>query len=244
MCGVSLSKGLPIQATLAKWHSFAMPFVWRDIVGACISEAAESLCFQRYISSNSNFYWGGGALLWPCQNQRHEEDNEYQCSCRVWPCFHRRRGYFLRASRQHRLVAICRDARNGFSHPPGACYSRLQFGQELLRSHVVKLHCGYRIRSRLRRIDWSALCVAGWSVDVALKIFDRLRVHCWSIEGGSRTSTSQYRGIAAADCDAIFEAFLAPDLSGFVTCHGAGCQPKNREAENLICIQQEYWRQL
>ena len=75
-------------------------------------------------------------------------------------------------------------------------------------------------------------------MDVALKIFDRSRVHCWSMKGGS--PTSQYFSIAGGRCDSIFDAFLAPSLSHFLTCHGAGCQTKNREAEIMIYIQQEY----
>ena len=43
----------------------------------------------------------------------------------------------------------------------GARYSRFQFGQELLRSHFVELHCRDRVRSRLRSVDGGTLCVAG-----------------------------------------------------------------------------------
>ena len=54
--------------------------------------------------------------------------------------------------------------------------------------------------------------------------------HRWFIEGSSRTST--HCGMASSDRGGIFDAFLAPSLSGFAwKCHAARGQNENREAK-------------
>ena len=132
-------------------------------------------------------------------------------------------------------MIICWNALDRCCCSSGSHYTKLQFGQELLRNHFVELRCRYRVRSGLRSFGCKTLCVAGGSAD-AFEIFDRPGAYYYSFTyGDSPTSLCWDFGIGDFDC--VLSGFLAPTLFGFAgTGHCAGCQIKMREWNGLEWI--------